>query len=1045
MPITLSETGNLGFYWYKNKSERYYKKNAYVGACTLGVFGIPFPAEPADPPGAESCNLCFEIGEFDPEKQQRDTIIAQGPEWVEYVCAPPCDPEAPPVCICCVGPNYIHEVRSPDVESEEMFYMLWDTSDHGRWCREGTGYCPDGKIDLTITSTEIVTDADDEEIHVIGSSGNSISASAICIRYSGGTPSPYATPRLALKLGDTINGIEITKIYHYSKWNNVENNAKDLNYHYVELATPLTGMQFGQTLTTSRGANITIVAGGGVPDKCIVFGRFEFIKKKIFWSKLKTNPALYTQDIEDDGGKVVRDEYPVRQKRKKKKYKWRTKGKLRDHMRDMQGSISDAVPELKEYSGNLVDSLDQEIEVITDLTRNDDPVSNKQERYLEIYEDDGVYERNSEGNEGFVLESVIGITAADNSSLTGLILTDPGAGYTDQLEVDISSTTGSDATALVLGSAELDSIAVEVEGDGYQLYPAATITPQYSSWTAGGGADLNQMYIHEGRMYQCIKSGLFSSTTGPVHTVGTAVNGEVTLRYTGVLPTFSTNLVGTTRTEYVEITKPGSGYTSTPAVTFNNGTQTAVATMDGDRVIAITVTPGDGATSNPIIYIGDAWVGNEPYTIGDQVYLGPNLYVAAATGTSGLTAPTHTSGTASDGNLLWTWVGEAAKAVSTNYDGKITEVTITNTPGTASQVPEFTASLPTSPYITGTQLQISATAGDFTLTDAVLTNKGYGYTESTTTITTPQFAAGVTSPAIVEGVFSATDISAIQVGDDFVTEDNEGTGIVNRIEYGGTTLVCTEVLGQISPGDRLWFSAKQLYATVTDYRLISAPKALNRINTTLHEAVTTQQVVQYTDQQSRRQIPEMEDNPDSVKDSKNYTDFLGADERDGDYLDKIFNNTFSDNDGKKNTTNLIKVINEMTERTAKHNAENIIKIQDLPNTKVKKYGPVRRWRDIPLSTTELKIMPVKWVPDKREQVKRTFTITMTFTGNCDTGTSETPIPICGVPCCPPQANYPVTFSYSKYFVNNFSKAAERWSNIIKTYNEHPSNANWSFL
>ena len=151
------------------------------------------------------------------------------------------------------------------------------------------------------------------------------------------------------------------------------------------------------------------------------------------------------------------------------------------------------------------------------------------------------------------------------------------------------------------------------------------------------------------------------------------------------------------------------------------------------------------------------------------------------------------------------------------------------------------------------------------------------------------------------------------------------------------------------------------------------------------------------------------------------------------------------------------------------NPDNKVKIFDVANDKVKKYGPVNRWRDIPRSTTELKIMPTKWIPDEREQIKRTFTVTCTFespTGSCDFGPREpfqqqpsttttdpetgqtstfTPALGCGQPCCPPQPNEQMTWSYTKYFVNNFSNAANRWSNIIKTYNDHPSNANWSFL
>ena len=154
MAITLNESGGLGYYWYKS---RRYKTTAVVGNCS------PFGFGRANDNPAANCQLCFQTAELNPESQIQNSIICQGPEWVKYVCAPPCTPNGGACCICCVGPNWVHEVRSPDVESERMFHMLWDTSEHGRWCRTGSAYCPDSKRDLVVKGTNIVTDADDEE------------------------------------------------------------------------------------------------------------------------------------------------------------------------------------------------------------------------------------------------------------------------------------------------------------------------------------------------------------------------------------------------------------------------------------------------------------------------------------------------------------------------------------------------------------------------------------------------------------------------------------------------------------------------------------------------------------------------------------------------------------------------------------------------------------------------------------------------------------------------------------------------------------------
>jgi hypothetical protein len=1071
MAITLNESGGLGYYWYKS---RRYKTTAVVGNCSPFGFGRFANDNPA-----ANCQLCFQTAELNPESQIQNSIICQGPEWVKYVCAPPCTPNGGACCICCVGPNWVHEVRSPDVESERMFHMLWDTSEHGRWCRTGSAYCPDSKRDLVVKGTNIVTDADDEEIHVVGSAGNDISPAAICIRYAGGTPNPESEPVQHLREGDILAGATIEKIYHYSKWNNVEQDSQvgsvvgdyinDLNYHYVELSVPLTNQTYLANLANDVNPNVQIVAGGGIPNKCIVFGRFEFTQKRIYYSKLKVNPSLYTTT--DD--REVRDIYPVKQEVDTKKQKIKAGQRLKKIYSSQQSLFASLSPELAPYAGKMTEELDTEVSGFVNLRRNDTPDGKTNERYLKIYQDGGTYTNNSEGNEGLIEETIIRVGAADNSRLTGLTLTSPGAGYDNDVEVGIDSPTGVYASGVILGSAPLDSITVDTEGVGYQLVPAATITPNYTNWTANGAASLNAMVVSGVNVYQVIKQGTFG-TTAPTHTADSAVNGTSKLKYRGNLPTFQLDLIGTTRTEYVELTKQGSGYTSTPSITFNTGTQTAVATMDGDRVIEITVTPGDDATSNPLITIGEAWVGTEPYSIGDQVFFGDNLYTAASNGTSGPTGPTHTTGTVSDGGVNWTYAGEAAKAVSKNYDGRITTVTILDAGGRSSEGVTFNVSLPTSPYVVGTQLQITPVSGDFTLDEAVLTEEGYGYTSSNTTITVPP-VAGTTALATVEGIFEESDISTVSVGDQFRKRDDRSVaGIISEVRSGGTEFVSRSLEGTLQVGDILFLSNKKVFVEVTGVRQVRSVKTLGKIDQTLHESFTPQQVNTYDESQDRRLVDEFK-LQNETQDREN-TSFFGSSGSSAIINDLTRGNVSQSYiDQKLGESELQTQIDNVAARAFNENPDNSVRIFDVATRKVDKYGPIKRWRDLPRSTSEVKIMPIKWIPDERESIQRTFTITVTFNqpaGSCDFGEAPsftqlpdvpteiddpenpgqtipgspfTPPLGCCQPCCPEQPNVPMVWSYNKYFVNNFSNAAARWSNIIRTYNDHPSNANWSYL
>ncbi|MBP2644069.1 MAG: hypothetical protein H6Q67_1956 [Firmicutes bacterium] len=49
------------------------------------------------------------------------------------------------------------------------------------------------------------------------------------------------------------------------------------------------------------------------------------------------------------------------------------------------------------------------------------------------------------------------------------------------------------------------------------------------------------------------------------------------------------------------------------------------------------------------------WVASTAYAANDVAYYGKNVYTCTTAGTSGTTAPTATSGTATDGTVTWTW------------------------------------------------------------------------------------------------------------------------------------------------------------------------------------------------------------------------------------------------------------------------------------------------------------------------------------------------------------------------------------------------------
>ncbi|AFK66411.1 hypothetical protein SWPG_00164 [Synechococcus phage S-CBM2] len=1033
----ISESGNLGYYRGRRDYIADVKGGPYAAASGFArLFGGGGCA--VDPLG---CALCTSYGEIDIEEipNIKDTIVTNGPEWVQQICLPPMG-EGPPTCICCIGPNKVWEFLTPSVESEYQFHLLVDTSE----VKTGAG-CGCAEVgDHTCVPTEtIITDDHDEEepeVHVLGTTSD-----GICFKYPGGTPNPDDTPRLTLKIGDYIDGREILDLAHYSKWNNTDRGKnKDMNLHYAKLASYADQYTYLQSVTTSRGINVQIVAGRGVRDKFIIFGRFEFIRKKIFWSELLSNNSM---DIDT--------RYPVVQTIDSDVEEFGPNEQLYLQQKDRQGSIASARPELAEQAGKMASSLTTTVDVPRNRDRSAERwlgTYNNDNKFVGAYTQDGNYSYNSEGNESF--QEYLRVTFENSGfSVTSLELTDPGSGYTENPFVEIRSNQGSGASAWIIGGENVDSVTVDVPGDGYQLDPPPQISLNYTEWTAGAAVNLNETYKYGNNLYVILDQVGNFGTTPPTHTSGIAENGTVTMKFVGNPPEFEFELVGTTRTEYIQITNFGSGYTSTPLVTFNNGTQTGIVVMDTenpDRISEIVVTPGTGTTSNPLITIGNVWIAGNTYSTGQQVFFGNNLYTAASSGNAGPTSPSHTSGTVSDGAVLWTYVGEAAKAVSINYDGTISAVNVIDSGGVGTTLPDYDVSLPTSPYVEGTQLQVTLVPSEFTLSDVVLIDGGEGYTSDDIEVfIEDRSSTGTGTGAIVTATLGG---SFVPIPGESYTTTSTGSTTTRDRAHGGSVrsldssgrLLLRDYDNVLNVGDVLALQTSNTYIKVLSVEKVNIPSGIESTPVALHEQFSESQINATYDAVDRKFHPDYLDVNKETRDVQN-TNYFGNDKTtsSSSWMDKITKGKYTREgvDGSiQSTKDQLGQLEELHKNLNSAEDRQFL-IAEQANQKIKKYGPIRRWRDLPKSTDEIKIMPVKWKADKRTHVKRVYTVVVNFE----------PAPPCPPPdplvilCCPDKPCDSITFSFEKFFINNFGYAAARWVQVIKTYNETPANADWSFI
>tara|TARA_R100000458_G_C8277019_1_gene252462 strand:- start:985 stop:4596 length:3612 start_codon:yes stop_codon:yes gene_type:complete len=109
----------------------------------------------------------------------------------------------------------------------------------------------------------------------------------------------------------------------------------------------------------------------------------------------------------------------------------------------------------------------------------------------------------------------------------------------------------------------------------------------------------------------------------------------------------------------------------------------------------VIATNGNGYTSGDhAVTIGVQWAASTSYSIGDQVFNASKVYTAASAGSSGSTAPTHTTGTVTDGNVTWTYAGVQATATVTASNQIVISATITNNGSGYTSAPPVTIAAP---------------------------------------------------------------------------------------------------------------------------------------------------------------------------------------------------------------------------------------------------------------------------------------------------------------------------------------------------------------
>jgi hypothetical protein len=102
-------------------------------------------------------------------------------------------------------------------------------------------------------------------------------------------------------------------------------------------------------------------------------------------------------------------------------------------------------------------------------------------------------------------------------------------------------------------------------------------------------------------------------------------------------------------------------------------------------------TPSNVSVTFADPFTGSSWTSEGSVTVGDYISFvdgSDNNWYYVTTGTTlGTSGPTHTSGSAANGDTTLTYVGTTARGIVTIVAGEVTEITITNTGAGYTSVP----------------------------------------------------------------------------------------------------------------------------------------------------------------------------------------------------------------------------------------------------------------------------------------------------------------------------------------------------------------------
>ena len=340
--------------------------------------------------------------------------------------------------------------------------------------------------------------------------------------------------------------------------------------------------------------------------------------------------------------------------------------------------------------------------------------------------------------------SAAAVAVLQNGSIIRVVVTDPGYDYISAPTITFGTLwTGLTSLTNIGDQIFFSNRLYTVASTGFtgsvapiHVSGTATNSPAFAASTA---LTLNSTVFVSNRLYKVTTAGTTHASTVPSHTTGTVTNGTAALLYLGEPVTLT--YAGTQATATTSL-KYGAGYSAYPTITFSSQSGSGAAGYFSGVKTEASLIPIFAADT-----LGQQWQASTVYTAGLNVWYSNRLYTVTTAGTSGTTAPSHTSGTLSNGTTKLYFEGLFGELVGVQVDDPGVGYTYANLTVTGDgSGAEVTADL--SPGDVNTlQANIELLTVDGRIINCPVISGGFGYGAATITITGD--GTGATATAVI--------------------------------------------------------------------------------------------------------------------------------------------------------------------------------------------------------------------------------------------------------------------------------------------------------